>query len=397
MQAAMEAIKSRWGVLVFNKTYKIGADPTKGEIEADPRFKYDPTFLHQNVLPAFLNRVLVALVDLMEKDINYDCTEEALKAIQAENSHLFQFCQDTGLRYDPNGMLTAGEIWQVLEQWYIDNGTLSYEEGANGKQKSIWTEQARKGDANVKGANQVIPRFQALFPKTKRVTVGKGKMALQGISFAPPPGDGEPVEPVGEAMVSQLVSQKPLIYKDGEPVTPVSYIEQENETQLEPNEVNHAASALHEANGCEKLPQLAHHSDIAREKASPTASPTASPDGQTASPAPSISAEELAEMLLVCDCAEAVVQLRSVPGVTPELLNQACKRLGADKHAQIKAWVIELNSRLKVGDRVFINCWPHTDRLGPYSIEWVNNDSGIAKVEGFASPIALVDLRKATE
>ncbi len=222
-------------------------------------------------------------------------------------------------------------------------------------------------------------------------------MALQGISFAPPPGDGEPVEPVGEAMVSQLVSQKPLIYKDGEPVTPVSYIEQENETQLEPNEVNHAASALHEANGCEKLPQLAHHSDIAREKASPTASPTASPDGQTASPAPSISAEELAEMLLVCDCAEAVVQLRSVPGVTPELLNQACKRLGADKHAQIKAWVIELNSRLKVGDRVFINCWPHTDRLGPYSIEWVNNDSGIAKVEGFASPIALVDLRKATE
>lgn len=51
----------------------------------------------------------------------------------------------------------------------------------------------------------------------------------------------------------------------------------------------------------------------------------------------------------------------------------------------------------KVGERVFITIYPHTDRLGPYSIEWIDVNAGIAKVEGFASPIALVDLRKATE
>jgi archaellum biogenesis ATPase FlaH len=116
----------------------------------------------------------------------------------------------------------------------------------------------------------------------------------------------------------------------------------------------------------------------------------------SASPAP-FSSEELAEMLLVCDCAEAVAGLRQVPSFTPELLNEACKRLSPEKHAQIKAWVIELNSRLKVGNRVFVNSCPHTDRLGPYLIEWIDNDGGIAKVEGFADPIALVDLRKATE
>lgn len=118
---------------------------------------------------------------------------------------------------------------------------------------------------------------------------------------------------------------------------------------------------------------------------------------ESASPAPSLSADELAEMLLVCDCAEAVAGLRQVPSFTPELLNEACQRLSPEKHAQIKVWVIELNSRLKVSDRVFVNSCPHTDRLGPYPIEWINNDAGIAKVKGFSSPMALVDLRKVTE
>ena len=69
--------------------------------------------------------------------------------------------------------------------------------------------------------------------------------------------------------------------------------------------------------------------------------------------------------------------------------------MSPEKHAQIKAWVIELNSRLKVGNRVFVNSCPHTDRLGPYPIEWVDIDAGIAKVEGFVEPIWLADLRKA--
>jgi putative DNA primase/helicase len=44
LSAALEAIQSRYGVLTFNKTFKVGADPQRGEIEADPRFKYNPNF-----------------------------------------------------------------------------------------------------------------------------------------------------------------------------------------------------------------------------------------------------------------------------------------------------------------------------------------------------------------
>lgn len=284
LQASLEAIQSRYGVLTFNKTFKIGADSSKGELEADPRFKYDPDFLRSLVLPAFLNCVLDALTRLMDEGIDYSCTQQALENIQAENSHLFQFCQEVGLGYDPTGTTGAGEIWERLEAWYIDNGTLTYEESSNGKKKSLWVDQARRSDVNVKGANQVIARFQNLFPKVKRVTVGKGKMALQGISFRPVESKGEPVEPKGEPVVSQLVSQKPLPNKDGEPVTPVfSLDEKEVENKLQSFEQCEHSETQKEDRG-EKLPRLAHHLNTASDTASPTAPPTASPTGSTASP-----------------------------------------------------------------------------------------------------------------
>ena len=286
LQGTLEAIQSRYGILTFNKTFKIGADPSKGELEADPRFKYDPDFLRSEVLPAFLNHVLNALVRLMSEGIDYSCTQQALENIQAENSHLFQFCQEVGIGYDPNGTVSAGEIWERLEAWYVDNGTLTYEESSRVKKKSLWVDQARRDDANVKGANQVIARFQNLFPKAKRVTVGKGKMALQGISFSPVYPKGEPVCPVGEAGVSQLVSQKPLPSKDGEPVAPVFLLDEEKvENKPQSFEQCDQNETQKEDRG-EKLPRLAHHSDTATDTALPSAPQTASLTGSTASPLP---------------------------------------------------------------------------------------------------------------
>ncbi|MFM6912870.1 MAG: DUF5906 domain-containing protein, partial [Dolichospermum sp.] len=160
MQGSLEAILSRYGVLDFKKTYKTNADPSKGELEADPRFAYDPLFLRLMVCPALLNRLLDSLKDLMVNGIDYSCTREALEDIQSENSHLFQFIQDTGLTYDPNSYLSAADIWTRLEQWYLDNGTLTYEETSTGKQKAIWADQSRFADRNIKAVNQVLARFK---------------------------------------------------------------------------------------------------------------------------------------------------------------------------------------------------------------------------------------------
>jgi len=206
LTATLEAIISRWGILTFTKTFKIGADPAKGEIEAEPRFKYDPEFIRCNILPAFLNKVLQALIDLMEQGIDYSSTEKALLDIQKENSHLFEFCQDIGLGYKPDSTMTAGEIWELLEQWYQDNGILDYEETSRGKRKAVWMEQARKSDSNCKAANQVLARFKALFPKAKEVLVqgnskGKARKGLQGIGLLN-------IEPSVNPMLSGLTDEQ---------------------------------------------------------------------------------------------------------------------------------------------------------------------------------------------
>jgi len=218
MQGSLEAIKSRYGVLSFDKTFKVKADPTRGEIEADPRFKYDPDFLKAEVLPAFLNKVLDALVALMADGIDYTATEAAMAAIQAENSHLFQFSQDTGLNYSPDDILTAGDIWTQLETWYQDNGTLVYETASNDKVKAIWFDQPKRGDHNVKGANQVLARIQALFPKVTRTTIysataKKSVPALKGIGFVATRPSSDPVP-------TQYPPQETLTEQDFRPTRP---------------------------------------------------------------------------------------------------------------------------------------------------------------------------------
>lgn len=189
MQGIIQAITDRISALVFGKTFKSNPDPNNpNELLADPRFSYDLDFVRECVAPAFLNKMISGLQALIEEGIDYSCTQQALEDIQAENSHLFQFCKDTGLSYKPDAIVTAFDLWSHLENWYIDNGTLSFDEGSTGKVKAIWQEQSKPSDKTVKAINQVIARFKALFPKAKLVTVphpsGKRKLqALQGISF----------------------------------------------------------------------------------------------------------------------------------------------------------------------------------------------------------------------
>lgn len=165
LKAGLEAIKSRWGVLRFQKTFKTNADPKRGEIEADARFRYDPAFMKERVVPAMLNKLLAELKTLAQTGIDYSCTEEALESIQRETNHLCDFAQAVGLEYRVDGRVYVNDLWQQLRQWYLANGTLVITRSDNGKEKTEWFDQARRGDKNVKGANQVYQRFSELFPK----------------------------------------------------------------------------------------------------------------------------------------------------------------------------------------------------------------------------------------
>ncbi len=187
LQASMEAIKSRWAVLSFNKTFKSNADPSKGELEADSRFRYDPEFLRKEVAPALLNKMLAALSDVARKGIDYSCTEAALQEIQREMNHLRAFCQDVRLDYLSGGQVYMGELHKVLYQWYIDNGYLTIITNSKGEQKKDWTEPARRGDKLIKVSKDVYQRFQELFPTAKTGTdysrERAGQIYLEGIGF----------------------------------------------------------------------------------------------------------------------------------------------------------------------------------------------------------------------
>ncbi|PSF26767.1 hypothetical protein C7H19_25070, partial [Aphanothece hegewaldii CCALA 016] len=117
LKGGLEAVESRWSILHFTKTYKKNADPRKGEIEADSRFKYDPTFLKEKVVPALLNRILGELQPLINEGINYSCTENSLKQLQEESNHIWQFCREVGLKEDPDGKIYIKDLWEQLRHW----------------------------------------------------------------------------------------------------------------------------------------------------------------------------------------------------------------------------------------------------------------------------------------
>ncbi|MBE9211034.1 hypothetical protein IQ244_32030, partial [Nostoc sp. LEGE 06077] len=223
LHGTIQATLDRIVALLFRKTFKTNPDPNNpDELLADPRFAYDVDFVRECVAPAFLNKMIAGLQALITEGIDYSCTQQALEEIQAENSHLFQFCKDTGLAYNPSGIVTAFDIWQRLENWYMDNGTLSFEESSNGKVKAIWQEQSKPSDKTVKAINQALPRIKTLFPKAKLGTVphpsGKRKLqALLGISFDHVPtgqGVGDRVWGVGDNTAPTTALSPPSSFQD---------------------------------------------------------------------------------------------------------------------------------------------------------------------------------------
>ncbi|MCT7969981.1 helicase superfamily 3 [Laspinema sp. D1] len=183
LTAALDAIQTRYAVIAFNKTFKTNPDITKNELAADPRFKYHPEFVRESVAPAFLNRVLESLVALMQEGIDYQACAEALEAIQCESSHLWQFAKDVGLVFCKGSKLYAGEIWEALKQWYLENGTLESEVTDKGKEKFLWYDLPSHFDKLCKAVNQVPARIMSIFTNAKKGR-DEGGTYLMDLAFA---------------------------------------------------------------------------------------------------------------------------------------------------------------------------------------------------------------------
>lgn len=230
LSAAQEAIRSRWGVIPFTKTFVTNPNPLMGELKADPRFAYDWEWMQTEVVPALLNKLIESLQKLIDEGIDWESCNDAINEIQSQSSHLFRFCQEMGVEYQPGAKTYTGDIWKILKEWYVADGTLSIEIDSKGKEKLIWSEQSNRFDKNVKGANQVISRFQELFPKAKRGadTTGerKNQTYLLGVAISGntplEEGISKAIGTDGKPMVSQLVSPEALLDNDSKAGKPVS-------------------------------------------------------------------------------------------------------------------------------------------------------------------------------
>ena len=76
------AIEDRYGILRFDKTYVRNADPSQGELEADPRFKDDEKFILEQIAPAILNKLLERLPLLLTEGIDFKATKDAMREAQ---------------------------------------------------------------------------------------------------------------------------------------------------------------------------------------------------------------------------------------------------------------------------------------------------------------------------
>jgi|GEM_PF-1456298 len=178
------AIDDRYGILSFKKTYKRDADPSQGELEADPRFKDDENFILERIAPAMLNKMLERLPLLLTEGIDYKATREAMREAQEESRHLWQFAREVGLEVQAGGRVWVKDLWQRLQDWYVESGILEIEVKESSKEKLVWNELSNKYDSPVKAVNQLYSRLCEIFPKVQIHRYdGRDEMERRGQKF----------------------------------------------------------------------------------------------------------------------------------------------------------------------------------------------------------------------
>jgi putative DNA primase/helicase len=127
---------------------------------------------------------------LLSEGIDYKATKDAMQKAQEESRHLWQFVRDVGIEVQVGGRIYIKDLWELLQKWYQETGTLEIEEGSNGKNKLIWHDLPNKYDTPVKAVNQVFARFSEIFPKIQKHNTTKrdemerrGQWYLSGIGF----------------------------------------------------------------------------------------------------------------------------------------------------------------------------------------------------------------------
>lgn len=167
IETTQEAISSRFAMIKF--PYTFTKNPLRpNERNVNPRIKGDPEFIQNTILPALLNRIIQGFKDILKSGVDYSTTDDLMKMVREENSHLVQFIEEEGLvECSHNEGITAREIFLRYETWCKNNGLVDF---SSSDLKTIKRNDPSPYDKILTSETQVQQRFRKLFPglDTKR-------------------------------------------------------------------------------------------------------------------------------------------------------------------------------------------------------------------------------------
>lgn len=182
------AIKTRFAVIQFDKSF-VDKPTSPDELQADPRFADDLNFIAEKVAPAFLNKMIQGLKNIVSHGVDYDSISEPLKDIQRKNNHLWEFLEEMKITEDTNSVTTSIEVFNALKDWYKSEGIIC---GFNNFTKKYeYIDDMREGDRYIKSCQSLNNKLKEMFPKIKftkgRDANNRGNLTfIHGLKFPPP-------------------------------------------------------------------------------------------------------------------------------------------------------------------------------------------------------------------
>jgi phage/plasmid-associated DNA primase len=169
IETMQESISSRYAIIEF--PYVFTMNPQKeNERPVDPRIKGDPVFIHQNILPALLNRIIQGFHDIMAKGVDYKSTNTLMLKVRQENSHLLQFIEEEGMIEAPyTEGITARTIFTRYTSWCIKVGLIDIPITRRNDPSPY--------DKVITSETQIVRRFRKFFPSLESKAHGiKGRV-----------------------------------------------------------------------------------------------------------------------------------------------------------------------------------------------------------------------------
>ena len=191
--AQSEAIRSRYAIVPFERTFKRNPDPLDpNELQADPRFK-NPDWMAENVCSAMLNVLLEELENVCSEGIDYGPVEDVMNEHTRASFHLAQFVDDIGLIPAKGERVAVSEIWNRLRDWYKSEELLEVED-RNGREVDIFGADPRPGDKLIRSKQQLSASIVKFIDGAKNKGAGTksdGTRYITGIKFDEPPKPSE--------------------------------------------------------------------------------------------------------------------------------------------------------------------------------------------------------------